>query len=169
MTTELKFENVWQQPKEAYSEAIADLWARNGVQFTPETARQRISEMAYLVFRGDRLVAVCSLGKSPYLYKGVFMGFFRTLVDQDERRSRLAETLTGKSANMLEAWSKENPDAGYMGFMIVLENKALGASEIARNPIWPVSGTVLVDVNKNGQQKRIKWFDHAELPSFELL
>lgn len=166
---DLKYVDVWQQPKEDYVDAIIDLWARNGVQFPPEVIKQRLAEMALVVFRGEELVAVSTLGKVPYLYKGVFMGYFRTLVDQSARAAGLAGRLAGRSADLLQDWSKENPDAGYMGFMIVLENKALSAGDVARQPTWPQSRTVLAGVNAHGQQVRIKWFPHATLPPLEPL
>ncbi|HTE78320.1 MAG TPA: hypothetical protein VK653_16500, partial [Xanthobacteraceae bacterium] len=62
---------------------------------------------------------------------------------------------------LLEQWSKSNPDEKVLGMAAVLENPNFDL--LGTRPIWRGADLTLIGYNQLGQQIRLAWFDHARM------
>ena len=138
------------------------LWQRL-TTLGPAEAERRVSELCAAAYSGNDLtgVATAYLERLEIL-RGRF-AFFRCLIVPGEGRVELARSLAILSRDLLERWSRENPDEEVLGMGAVIPPNAYG--ERQGEPVWAEGGLNLnlVGYSRGGEQMRVSWFRHARV------
>ena len=88
-------------------------------------------------------------------------GFQRRHGQPDRRGQHLSTEMGRYSREVLEEWSRANPNERVMGMGTTIQTTNL--DEKKKRPIWKASGLVFVGYSAQDQQIRVAWFDHAEI------
>lgn len=169
MSENIETRIVWRNVGDDDGAEIKAFWLKNDLILDEAKAEERLRDVCIIAKAGDEVVGVSSIRIDPHLYEGTFVGYFRCAVSAAFRQGGLAIRLTIESQSALEQWSKANPPENVLGMKIVVENAAIISNKRGRQPIWAATGQTLVGLDRNGNQVRVKWFDHALLPTIQPL
>jgi hypothetical protein len=89
---------------------------------------------------------------------------YRTLVSGDVRNQQIATKLAVFSRDLLEEWSRENPQEEIQGMGAVIQSRAL--VENVPVPVYPDTKLSLFGYTNEGFQMRVYWFAHARISTY---
>jgi hypothetical protein len=161
MLEPVRLSPAWQRNDANIIKDATDFWLKLRLLPAGVTPEQRAQELCAAAYVGNELVGVSTmeLRHSPSLH--CRLGFFRCLVSPAHRHRRIARRLTVYSRELLEHWSKENPEEKVLGMAAILESASFDL--LARRPKWGDAKLWLIGYTPKGQQIRLTWFDHARL------
>lgn len=154
---------AWKRNDDKISKDAIEFWQNLRVLPPGVTPEQRVSELCAVAYAGDKLIGISTVSLSQLAMVRCRVGFFRCSVNPAHIYRRMALRLTKYSRELLEQWSKSNPDEKVLGMATVLENPNFDL--LGTRPVWRYGGAdlTLIGYNELGQQVRLGWFDHARL------
>jgi hypothetical protein len=89
---------------------------------------------------------------------------YRVLVSRDARIQDIASRLAVYSRDLLEAWSRDNPDQQVMGMGAVIQSRDLVKN--IPEAVWPDTKLAFIGYTQEGYQMRVFWFAHATVSDY---
>jgi len=153
---------AWKLSNPKIAEDAKAFWKRLGVLSTAE-AERRISELCAAAYSGETLIGLATayLESSETLRSRV--AHFRCLVAPSEGRNETVRALAVLSRDLLEQWSRDNPQEEVMAMAATIPTNAY--PDIRGEPVWAEGGLNLnlVGYSRAGEQLRVSWFGHARV------
>ncbi|SRR5258706_6532687 len=130
-------------------------------RFDVDARRAELCGAAYL---GGKLVGISTAEprRIPRLRCKLVM--YRTLVSREVRKQDIASKLAVFSRDLLETWSRENPQEEILGVGAVIQSRAL--VENIPLPVYPDTKLSLFGYTQEGFQMRVYWFAHARISTY---
>ena len=161
MVDPVKIIPAWQRNDAKITKDATDFWLNLRMLPTGVTPEQRVQQLCAAAYVGNELVGVSTIELRYSTELRCRLGFFRCLVSPAHRHRRIARRLTIHSRELLDRWSKENPEEKVLGMAAILENPNFDL--LATWPIWRDADLRLIGYTPKGQQIRLTWFSHARL------
>jgi hypothetical protein len=152
---------VWKRNDNKIGKDAIEFWRNLGVLPRGVSPEQRVSELCAAAYAGDELIGVSTVSLGQLAPVRCRVGFFRCSVKPAHIHRRIAWRLAKYSRDLLEQWSKSNPDEKVLGMAAILENPNFDL--LGTRPIWRRADLTLIGYNQLGQQIRLAWFDHARM------
>lgn len=145
------------------ADAVA-FWERLNILPADVKPEQRAKELIAVVYKDARVVGVHTATIERVEQVRTRLAMLRSAVEPDYRRTRVSWALTLYSRDLLERWSRDNPDERLGGLGAILESAQL--AERAREPYWPLTRFILAGFLPDGRQLRISWFEDFRVDSY---
>jgi hypothetical protein len=155
----VKLVPAWKRDNGKIGKDAVDFWRHLQVLPPGVSPEQRVNELCAAAYAGDELIGVSTVSLGQLAPVRCRVGFFRCSVNPAHIHRRIAWRLAKYSRELLEQWSKSNPDGKVLGMVAVLENPNFDL--LGTRPIWRGADLTLIGYNQLGQQIRLAWFDHA--------
>lgn len=158
---EIETRSGWRREDPELERDVVALWRRLGILPSNVSPEARAKELCCLTYVDGEPAAVstATLDVLPFLKARFAM--VRVAVDPAHRRKHLATSILKSSLEVLEQWSLENPQENLKGAGVFVQ--ATNLDELKRLPVWPTSRLYLTGYTVDGQQIRVRWFEHARL------
>lgn len=144
------------------SNAILQLWAREGV-VDPSEAQRRVHEALNVVLDRDEGVIALS---TAYIQRSAQLGmdlwYFRTFVSTPHRNTHVATQLTMHNRDLLEQRFTSGEDTRAGGVCFELENQ--GMRKYLNTAIWQPVDFIFIGDNDRGDPIRVHYFPGAQAP-----
>lgn len=160
-TPDVQMYDVWSQDDPAARQAVVDFWMHHEAIPDVAEAERRSHEICCLGKAGEEIVAVSTVQLTHVQQLKAPLYYYRCFIAPDYRGQRMATAITTRTRDLLEEWSRGRADAG-LGLIATFQSPAL--RNIARMPVSP-SGLVFIGYDGRGDQVRVYWFEHAQLPA----
>lgn len=148
-------------------QAVIDFWEREGA-LLPETARERIAEVAFIAEEEPgRVVAVSTLVMVWSSRLRTDMWNLRAFVGRDHRRGALAIGLLRRTRQHLEQRFVSGVDTRAPGILLELENpevKQARPEAVWEHPAAPGKRYVFIGENERKDHIRVHYFPGARAP-----
>jgi hypothetical protein len=152
---------AWRQDNAQFEADAAAFWERLSLLPKGADPAIRAKELAAVAYQDGKLVAVSTLAVGRIEQLRAKVAMLRAATDPEHRRSHLANALSIFTREVIESWSRDNPEARIAGMGAVIESENLKGRE--KEPVWPTTKMVLIGYTPKGQQLRLYWF-----PDFRL-
>lgn len=152
---------AWRREDAELERDVVALWRRLGILPSGVSPEARAKQLCCLSYVDGQAAAVstATIEMLPFLKSRFAM--VRVAVDPAHRRKHLAQQILKSSLQLLEQWSLENPQEKVKGAGAFIQ--AANLDELNRLPVWPTSRLSLAGYTVDGEQVRIRWFEHARL------
>ena len=167
MTTPPNAEQITLRPAWGLSDPkIAEdakaFWRRLGM-LGPAEVERRVSELCAAAYFGDTMMGIATAYLERLEMLRARFAFFRCLVPPSEQQNETARQLAVLSRDLLEHWSRDNPQEQVLGMAAVIPANAY--REKRGEPAWAEGGLNLnlVGYTSAGDQVRVSWFAHARV------
>lgn len=153
---------AWRLNDPTFERDALAFWQHSGALGRTVKPEQRVKELCTVAYAGDELVGV---GTAAIRHIDVFncrVAMFRCSVARESRMMHAATDLAVKAVALLEQWSFDNPQEKVLGAGAVVQSQALVDHE--RNMVWPDTKLAFVGYTAQGEQLRVRWFNHAMVP-----
>jgi hypothetical protein len=161
MPNPVRLAPAWQQNDAKLTAVAIEFWRHFGALPASVTPEDRVKELCAVAYVGDEVVGVSTIELQHAPRLRCRLGFFRCFVSPQQAHRRIARRLTVCSRELLEQWSKENPQEKILGMATILTNPNFDL--LARRPKWGDAKLWLIGYTAKGEQIRLTWFDHARL------
>jgi len=162
--SEVVYRTAWHMGDPAIERDAELFWRANRALPSGSDTGARLSELCAVAYLGDELVGVATASIRTIDFLRSKLAMFRCLVAPSARNNQVASRLGVYSRDLLEAWSKANPDEGVMGLGAVIQSRAL----VKNNPyaVYPDTKLAFVGYTQEGYQMRVYWFAHATISKY---
>jgi hypothetical protein len=160
----VEIRNVWHRRDPDLERDVELFWRSNKALPPGADVGTRLSELTAVAYLDNRIVGVSTASIRPIDFLRCKLAMFRVLVAPEARIRKVASDLTLFTRNLLETWSRENPDQEVMGMGAVIQSRALVEND--RNAIYPDSKLVFIGYTQEGFQMRVYWFAHATVSKY---
>ncbi|HVT24794.1 MAG TPA: hypothetical protein VHD95_09220 [Rhizomicrobium sp.] len=137
-------------------------WEANGMLPPNAAVEDRLAQICAGAYDGDEMVAVATAAIREVDFLRSKLAMFRCSVSRTSRLKRISTTISLFSFDLLEQWSKENPEEQVMGIGAVIQSR--GLVEHDNHAVWPDTKLTFVGYTKEGYQFRVRWFAHGTIP-----
>jgi hypothetical protein len=162
--SELTYRTAWQRRDPQIERDAEKFWLANNALPLNTSAEARLSELCAAAYSGDQMVAVSTASIRTIGFLRCKLAMFRVLVAPDLRIQEVASKLAVYSRDLLEAWSKENPDQGVMGLGAVIQSRVLVKN--IPEAVYPDTKLAFIGYTQEGYQMRVYWFAHATVSDY---
>lgn len=152
------FKPAWRMGDPALEADAIDFWTKNNLLRPNVPPEARAKELCGLVYRDGEVIAVSTAIVQEMPKFRCRMALYRCAAARSFRRNPFSLQVTVGSRNLLESWSRENPDEGVMGMAAIVESPVLARH--MPSVFWPAD-LVFMGYMENGRQLRVSWFKHA--------
>jgi hypothetical protein len=139
--------------------AARAFWRRLNILPAGVRPEDRVKELCSVAFLNGEVAGLSTTVIEPVPFLRSRLAMLRVAVDPAHRRRLIAVELTRHTGDHLEQWSLDHPAEDVKGLAAILQSSAFQAHQ--KSPVWPRSGLVLVGYTTDGQQFRVRWFNHA--------
>lgn len=161
--SDITFRAAWRNPAEDVVRDAQGFWLRQGVAMTPEASGERPRQLCAAAYAEGEMVALSTA--VPYFWAPLRTRFayYRSLVAAEFRRQNIASRLCVYSYDLLQAWSRQNPEEKLMGLFIAFQSDEFKGHRHA--PVAQQLGLQLpiVGYTQEGHHLRVVWFEHATI------
>ena len=159
---ELEYHNAWHKSDPELMGDARAFWEELG-QVPEEEIEERLPQLCAIAYDSGKVVGVSTA--YPYIYPRLRSRFayYRTAIDPNYRRKRVAASLCSFSWRVIGDWAKEHPEEELQGLFIILQAKEFKSRQ--RNPMVHLLGITysLVGYTPSGYQMRVVWFENADV------
>lgn len=156
---ELEIRTAWKREDAELEQEAISFW-ENVVRLPTGTdPKKRAKELLTCAFADNVLVGLSTAEVMKIDQVRHNFAFHRIAIAREFRRQELMRRLVRANFSILAAWSVANPEAKLAGLATVFEAAEINA--VKRPAVTEAPGLALVGFNQNGQQVRIRWFDHT--------
>jgi hypothetical protein len=155
---------AWQRQDAAIERDAELFWLANKAIPPGSDAGTRLSELCAAAYIGDELVGISTTPIRTIGFLRTKLAMLRVLVAPGARVQNVARRLGVFSRDLLEAWSKENPQEGVMGLGAVIQSPLLVKN--VTEAVYPETRLAFVGYTQEGFQMRVFWFAHATVSTY---
>ncbi len=154
---DISFIPVWQSASAAVERDVMALWTALGVLPPGVKAEERIKELVAVAYAGDSIVGVLTAQFLMHPPLRQRFAFLRSLTHPDYGGRDVSRRLIVCADEALSKWAIAHPGEKLAGLAAIYENPLPQSKPIER------VGLILVGYTPDGQQVRVKWFEHFRL------
>lgn len=158
---ELQYKSAWRAADPDIERDVLAFWETNNLMPQRAVPADRLRELCTAVYEGDRLIAVSTAKITDVGFLRSRLAMWRCAIAPDRRGQHLSTEMGRHARDVLEKWSRDNPQERVMGMGTAVQAASL--DEKKKRPIWKASGLVFVGYSAQDQQLRVAWFDHGEV------
>ena len=162
--SDIEFRAAWLRNDEAIEHDAERFWRAQNALPRGVDAGTRLSQLCAVAYAGGELIAVSTAAIRMMDFLRCKLAMFRVLVAPETRFNQVASRLAVFSRDLLENWSRENPDQGVMGLGAVIQSRVL----VEHNPyaVYPDTKLAFIGYTQEGYQMRVYWFAHATISKY---
>ena len=164
--SELNFDirAAWRRKDPAIERDAELFWLANNALPPGTDVGARLSELCAAAYVRDKLVGISTTPIREINFLRTKLAMLRVLVSTDVRVQNVARRLGVFSRDLLEAWSKENPNEGVMGLGAVIQSPLLVKN--VTEAVYPETKLAFIGYTQEGFQMRVFWFAHATVSTY---
>jgi len=159
---QIAFRPAWKLSDPMIAEDAKAFWRRlSGLG--PDEIERRVTQLCAAAYSEETMIGVATAYLERLeMLRGRF-AFFRCLVPPGEHQSAIAQQFAMLSRDLLELWSREQPDEHILGMATAVPVNAY--PDRRAEPVWTEGGLNLnlVGYLNSGEQLRVSWFAHARV------
>ena len=155
---------AWRLSDPAIERDAEIFWKREGVLGPRADVPKRLSELCMAAYVDGEVVGLTSAAIQQIDSLRCKLAMFRCAVARTIRSQRVASQLTLATRDLLEAWSRDNPDEEVLGFGCIVQSRVL--VENHRWAVWPDNHLAFVGYTPRGYPMRVYWFQHAKIAPY---
>jgi hypothetical protein len=159
--SELELRTAWQRHDPTIERDAERFWRANRALPQGVDTGTRLSELCAAAYCGNEMVAVSTASIRMMDFLRCKLAMFRVLVGREMRVNDVASRLAVFSRDLLETWSKENPDQAVMGLGAVIQSRVLVKN--IPEAVYPDTKLAFIGYTQEGFQMRVYWFAHATI------
>lgn len=153
---------AWRLRDSAIERDALKFWEANNMLPPGAAVEDRLSQICAAGYDGNEMVAIATAVMRDVDFLRSRLAMFRCSVSRSSRLKRASTTVSLFSFDILEKWSKENPQESVMGIGAVIQSR--GLVEHDNHAVWPDTKLTFVGYTKEGYQFRVRWFAHGTIP-----
>jgi len=161
---DIELRSAWQLNDPAIERDAELFWLANRMLPAGVDAGKRLPELCAVAYRGDQAIAVSTASIRLIDFLRCKLAMYRVLVSRDARIQDIASRLAVYSRDLLEAWSRDNPDQQVMGMGAVIQSRDLVKN--IPEAVWPDTKLAFIGYTQEGYQMRVFWFAHATVSDY---
>jgi len=162
--SEIAYRDAWHRKDPVIERDAELLWRAQEALLRDADVGARLGEICAAAYRGSQLVglATARIREIPPLRCRLAM--FRCLIVPEARLAQVASRLTVFARDLLEAWSKDNPNEAVLGLGAIIQSRLL----VEHNPyaVYPDTKLSFIGYTQEGYQMRVYWFAHARISKY---
>lgn len=156
-----RIDNAWMQNNKELERDAISLWQKRDVLPEGTAPQERVKELVCVAYVDDVIAGLLTASTGRYEPLKHSLAFIRIHIEKEYRLNYLQIRLATRADEILRDWSIARPDLGLAGTARVRQ------AEFQRDrltpAVSPTNRSVLVGYNKQGEQVRVKWFDHIRV------
>ncbi len=156
-----RIQNAWMQNNKDLERDAISLWEKRSVLPEGTAPEERAKELVCVAYVDDAIAGLLTAATGRHEPLKHSFAFVRIHIEEEYRLNYLQIRLATRANEILSDWSISRPDFGLAGTANVRQ------ADFQRGrltpPVSPTNRSILVGYNNQGQQVRIKWFDHIRV------
>ncbi len=160
--TSITFVDAWRKDDPKLEADALAFWKRENAMPDESDATERVKQLAILAYEGDELVAITTIHVRPFERLRQKFAFLRGMVAKAHRQQLLAISMGKPVYDLIEAHALAHPEENIAGLAAVVSSPLLG---VRPNPYPNGAGLVLIGYTSHGEQVRVSWFKHFQVPA----